>query len=102
VVDDGDLVRELIRFFEVLRRQEDRRPLAPQVADVSQISLRLRGSRPVVGSSRKSTCGMRRRLDLASSLLTHPDEERAGGRLANSDDQAIVTPGVPDSLPPRS
>jgi hypothetical protein len=24
VVDDGDLVRELIRFFEVLRRQQDR------------------------------------------------------------------------------
>ncbi len=33
VIDDGDLVRELIRFFEVLRRQQDRRPLAAQVAD---------------------------------------------------------------------
>ena len=33
MVDDGDLVRELIRFFEVLRRQQDRRPLAAQVAD---------------------------------------------------------------------
>ena len=33
VVDDGDLVRELIRFFEVLRRQQDRRALAAQVTD---------------------------------------------------------------------
>ena len=33
VIDDGDLVRELIRFFEVLRRQQDRRALAAQVAD---------------------------------------------------------------------
>src|SRR5207247_889908 len=33
VVDDGDLVRELIGFFEVLRRQQDRRSLAAQVAD---------------------------------------------------------------------
>jgi hypothetical protein len=33
VVDDGDLVRELIRFFEVRGRQQDRRPLAAQVAD---------------------------------------------------------------------
>ena len=33
VIDDSDLVRELIRFFEVLRRQQNRRPLAAQVAD---------------------------------------------------------------------
>ena len=33
VVDDRDLVRELIRFFEVLRRQQDRRPLAAQITD---------------------------------------------------------------------
>ena len=33
VVDHGDLVRELIRLFEVLRRQQDRRALAAQVAD---------------------------------------------------------------------
>ena len=33
VIDDRDLVRELVRFFEVLRRQQDRRPFAPQVAD---------------------------------------------------------------------
>ncbi len=33
VVDDGDLVRQLIRFFEVLRRQQDRRPVTAQVAD---------------------------------------------------------------------
>src|SRR5207245_7108387 len=33
VVDHGDLVRELIRLLEVLRRQQDRRPLAAQVAD---------------------------------------------------------------------
>src|SRR5205814_9309314 len=33
VIDDGDLVRELVRFFEVLRRQQNRRPFAPQVAD---------------------------------------------------------------------
>src|SRR5581483_3935344 len=33
VVDHCDLVRELIRLFEVLRRQQDRRALAAQVAD---------------------------------------------------------------------
>jgi hypothetical protein len=33
VIDDCDLVRELIRFFEVLRGQQDRRSLAAQVAD---------------------------------------------------------------------
>ena len=33
VVDHGDLVRELIRLLEVLRRQQDRRPVAAQVAD---------------------------------------------------------------------
>ncbi|HYX76654.1 MAG TPA: hypothetical protein VE757_05710, partial [Gaiellaceae bacterium] len=33
MVDHRDLVRELIRFFEVLRRQQDRRPLAAEIAD---------------------------------------------------------------------
>src|SRR5207244_31525 len=33
VVDDRDLVRELIRLFEVLSRQQDRRARAAQVAD---------------------------------------------------------------------
>jgi hypothetical protein len=33
VIDDRDLVRELVGFLEVLRRQQDRRALAAQVAD---------------------------------------------------------------------
>ena len=57
VIDDSDLVRELVRFFEVLRRQQNRRPLAAQVADDVPDLVAAPGSSPVVGSSRKSTRG---------------------------------------------
>jgi hypothetical protein len=48
VIDDSDLVRELICFFEVLRRQQNRRPRAAQVADDVP---------DLVATSRIETCG---------------------------------------------
>ena len=67
VVDHGDPVGQLIGFLEVLGGQQERCPLAPQLADDGPHSLRLRGSRPVVGSSRNGTRGRVSRLEAMSS-----------------------------------
>ena len=58
VVDDDDLVGEPVGLLEVLGRQQHRRAggdAAPRSSPTC--SSRLRGSRPVVGSSRNSTGG---------------------------------------------
>ena len=57
VVDDDDAVGQLVGFVQVLRREQHRRALGNQLADDAHRSMRLRGSSPVVGSSRKSTVG---------------------------------------------
>ena len=58
VVDDRDPVGEAVGLLEVLRREQDRRALVGErLSRPPRRRARLRGSRPVVGSSRKSTCG---------------------------------------------
>ena len=58
MVDDGDGVGQFVGFLEVLRCEEERDTLPDESADdVPHIPSRLRGSRPVVGSSRMSSCG---------------------------------------------
>ena len=58
VVDDREAVAERVGLLEVVGREEDRRAAARAAAG-SRPTCRARacGSRPVVGSSRKSTCG---------------------------------------------
>ena len=55
--DDREPVGELVGLLEVVRRQQDRQPLAAPArrSSSSHIAARASGSRPVVGSSRKST-----------------------------------------------
>ena len=58
VVDDDDVVGEAVGFLEVLRRQEQRSCRRATSSSITrQRSVRPCGSRPVVGSSRKSTAG---------------------------------------------
>jgi len=52
-----DLVCEVVGLVEVLRGEEDRHPFATSSRMISHIVRRLRGSSPVVGSSRKITLG---------------------------------------------
>ena len=57
VVDHDDLLGQPVGLFEVLRREQDRGAPADQGLDDVPERWRLWGSRPVVGSSRKSTGG---------------------------------------------
>ena len=71
-------------------------PRAAARARLAQISLRLRGSRPVVGSSRNSTCGRVSRLDAMSSRRRMPPELVRPGRSA-----ACARPNRSSSSPAR-
>ena len=60
VVDHGDPVGEAVGLLEVLRREQDRRAAGGErLHGLPDGEARLRGSSPVVGSSRKITCGSR-------------------------------------------
>ena len=62
VVDHDDIARKLVSLVEVLGREQDRHALVAEVPNDLPDSARLVGSRPVVGSSRKSTGGRVTRL----------------------------------------
>ena len=58
VIDDGDAVAEALRFFHVVRGEQDRSAaLRGSRVTISHNCRRLCGSRPVVGSSRKRMSG---------------------------------------------
>jgi hypothetical protein len=57
VVDHRDAVGELVRLVEVLGREQHGRAAATSARTISQTWFRLRGSSPVVGSSRKIRSG---------------------------------------------
>ena len=56
-VDDADVVAQLLGLLEVVGREDDRPPLGPTAEMTSQRLRRACGSRPVVGSSRKTISG---------------------------------------------
>ena len=75
VVDDRDPVGELVGLVEVLRRQQDGAAARRRGSRiVSHIWPRVRGSRPVVGSSRKISGGRVIRLAARSSRRRMPPE----------------------------
>ena len=81
-VHDGDPVGQLIgssRYWVVSRSVVPSRRSSRTIA---QISLRLRGSRPVVGSSRNRTRGRFSRLDAMSSRRRLPPEQVRAGRTS--------------------
>ena len=104
VVDHGDVVGEPVGFLEVLGGEQHGGAAGDQVLDTSHSPSRLRGSSPVVGSSRKSTCGlvtsaparsMRRRIPPGEAL----DRPVAGlGELEQVDEFARAR--RPDALAP--
>ena len=74
-VDDRERVGELVGLLEVVRRQQDRQlSCARQSPSSSHIAARASGSSPVVGSSRKSTCGRCTRPIATSSRRFMPPE----------------------------
>ena len=79
-VDDRDPVGEAVRLLEVLRREEDRRAVATRLAMTSQSPRRLAGSRPVVGSSRKSTVGPPDEAGREVEAAAHAARVGPGGR----------------------
>ena len=84
-VDDRDPVGELVGLVEVLRGEQHRAAVARRASRiVSHIWPRVRGSRPVVGSSRKISGGRRIRLAARSSRRRMPPENFAIGRSAAS------------------
>ena len=75
VVEDGDPVGELVGLVEVLRGEEDRDAAGGELADARPTSARrLRGSSPVVGSSRKITRGEPTSVIARSSRRRIPPE----------------------------
>ena len=82
VVDHHDLVGEPVGLLEVLGGQQQRRAAATRSSMTSHISVRPRGSRPVVGSSRKSTGGLATRAPARSSRRRMPPEYVLTGRSA--------------------
>ena len=74
VVDDGDAVGELVGLVEVLRRQQHGGARATSTRTISHTWLRLRGSSPVVGSSRNSRSGVTTMLAAMSSRRRMPPE----------------------------
>ena len=103
-VDDGDAVGQPVGLLEVLGGEEDRHAAGRRArAITSHIACRLRGSRPVVGSSRKSTTG---RADEAGGEV-EPAAHAAGvGRHpppAGVDEvEAVQQLGGPARGPPRA
>lgn len=73
-MQDRDLISEQLCFFQILCRQEAVVPDALSCRIASQLCLRLPGSKPVVGSSRKSTCGSFIRLIAMSRRRFMPPE----------------------------
>ncbi len=73
-VDDADLVGQLVGLIEVLGGQQHGGAAATRPRIAAHTSLRPRGSRPVVGSSRKRTGGRRMRLAARSSRRRMPPE----------------------------
>ena len=74
MVEHGDAVGELVSFFEVLRGQQDRDTVIRQPAGRVPQLLAARGSSPVVGSSKKSSCGFTIMLIARSSRRRMPPE----------------------------
>ena len=75
VVDDDDLAGELVGLVEVLRREQHvGAARATRARMASHSSMRLRGSRPVVGSSSSSRRGEPTRLAPRSSRRRMPPE----------------------------
>ena len=96
VVDHRDPVGELVGLLEVLGGQQQRRPLAHQLAHDAQISLRLRGSSPVVGSSRNRIRGRVSRLDARSSRRRIPPSRCApAGRRRRRIRRSSTSPAPP-------
>ena len=74
VVDDRDRVGEPVGLVQVLGGQQHGRPGRGERAHGSQVTMRLRGSRPVVGSSRNRTLGRATRLAARSRRRRMPPE----------------------------
>ena len=74
LVQDRDPVGELLGLVEVLRGEQDGRTVPASSFTVFHTSMRACGSRPVVGSSRKSTGGSPMRLIAMSSRRRMPPE----------------------------
>ena len=80
-----DPVGQLVGLLQVLRGEEDRRPRSPTSSPTtSQTACRLRGSRPVVGSSRNSTSGRATRLMARSTRRRMPPENVFTRRRASA------------------
>jgi hypothetical protein len=96
--EDGDLVGETIGFVQVLGGQKIVVPFSTSRAMVAHMSLRLCGSSPVVGSSKKMTGASPTRLMAMSSRRPHA--ARVGGqapvgRLGESEAVQQVRRGLP-------
>ena len=73
-VEDRDPVGELVGLLQVLGREEDRHAVGGESRIASHIVRRPRGSRPVVGSSRKITRGEPTSVIARSSRRRIPPE----------------------------
>ena len=82
VVEHDDVVGELIGLFEVLRREDEGGAVAHELARTGARESRGPGSRPVVGSSRNSTCGVgdeaRREVEAAAHAARERLHEAVG------------------------
>lgn len=65
VIDDGDRVAKRLRLFEIVRRQQDRRPVLIQMADI----------RPKLLAQRD--------IDAGGRLIEHKDGRRMHKRLGD-------------------
>jgi hypothetical protein len=74
VVDDDDLVGEQVGLLEVLGGEQQVLPPRTSSRITSHMSLRLRGSSPVVGSSRNITGGEAMSAPARSSRRRMPPE----------------------------
>ena len=74
LVDHDDVVGQPVGFVEVLRGQQRGRPTATSSSISAHTDWRLRGSRPVVGSSKNRTEGRAIRLMAMSSRRRMPPE----------------------------
>jgi hypothetical protein len=76
LADHGDPVGELLGLVEVVRREHDRLPRARSERTSSHAVRRADGSKPVVGSSRKTSSGSPTRATPRSSRRFWPPGER--------------------------
>jgi hypothetical protein len=74
LVEHRDPVGELIGFFEILGGEENGHTVTTSSRTMFHIVRRLRGSSPVVGSSRKMICGLVTSVIARSSLRRIPPE----------------------------